>query len=576
MPPNPSFTILCVDLATGRVRREAFSGSALCLGGSGLAAALFAERDPSGAPPQSPERPVIFAIGPLTGLYPAMSKTVCGFVSPHSGQYAESHAGGGLALALRRSGVDALVLTGRAPGAHVLTVGRDGARLSPAGHLLGLTSEAVHDAVRAGRPRAGGRLSVAVTGPAADTGCTYACVTVDRYRHFGRLGLGAALSARGLKALAVLGDGPLPVPPGPQHTALVRDLTRLAAQSPALEKYRGPGTAQLLGQMNALSALPWRNLQATTDPRGEAISGERIPYALPVRKAACAGCPIGCIHLGALHEPGHPAPRLVGYDYEHMACCGSMLGLTEPRRVLELLSAVEAQGVDVISAGVALSWATEAMERGLVTEQDAGLRLRFGDAAGYVRAVELLGAGGNEFWRAMARGARHAASVYGGEDYALVLGQEMSGYACGPVFFAAQALNFRHSHLDNACYAFDLEHPQATPEAAARFLLEDEVARVGINCMVACLFARHIYPPETLAECLAAAGHEQAAADFPALCEAVRRERWRRKFATGFDPDKVRIPKRYTEIATARGPVREQAVEAVRAAYAAAIRALLR
>jgi len=570
MQHNPPFAVLDVDLPSGRSRSTLFSGSGACLGGSGLAEALH-ERP---APPGTRDPPVVFAIGPLTGYFPSMSKTVCAFVSPHTGQYAESHAGGRLALALRRAGYDALVLWGRATAPSVLHAGRGGARLSRAEHLAGLDCGAVHDAVARSLPAGAGRASITVTGPAARAGCTFACATVDRHRHFGRLGLGAALAARNITALAILGDGVLDLPDSDAYAALRRTLMQQAARSPALEKYRGPGTAQIVNQLNALSALPWRNLSRSTDPRAKALAGEHIPYALPVRKAACEGCPIGCIHLGAL-EDGHGPARMVGYDFEHMVACGAMLGLADPRQVLELVAEVEAQGLDVISTGVCLAWATEATGRALVDETLTGVRLRFGDGPGYARAVRLLGGGQGEFWQALGRGAAHAASIYGGADFACVLGQEMAGYACGPVFFAAQALNFRHSHLDNACYALDMEHPGAAPEELAALLLRDETLRVGINCMVACLFARHIYPPEVLAECLAAVGHTAAARDLGPLAEAVRRRRWQRKFASGFDPDAVTIPRRFTEVTTASGPVTPEALEAMRRAYAAAIRSLL-
>jgi len=42
-------------------------------------------------PWSDPEQPLIFAIGPLTGYFPLMSKTVCAFKSPYHDQYAESH-----------------------------------------------------------------------------------------------------------------------------------------------------------------------------------------------------------------------------------------------------------------------------------------------------------------------------------------------------------------------------------------------------------------------------------------------------------------------------------------------------
>src|SRR5665811_1033201 len=46
--------------------------------------------------------------------------------------------------------------------------------------------------------------------------------------------------------------------------------------------------------------------------------------------------------------------------------------------------AVEAQGFDCMSAGVVLAWATEAMERGLITENDTdGVQLVWGEDAPY-------------------------------------------------------------------------------------------------------------------------------------------------------------------------------------------------
>ena len=42
-----------------------------------------------------------------------MSKTVAAFKSPYHDQYAESHAGGRSALALKFADLDALVLTGQ-------------------------------------------------------------------------------------------------------------------------------------------------------------------------------------------------------------------------------------------------------------------------------------------------------------------------------------------------------------------------------------------------------------------------------------------------------------------------------
>jgi len=103
------------------------------------------------------------------------------------------------------------------------------------------------------------------------------------------------------------------------------------------------------------------------------------------------------------------------------------------------------------------------------------------------------------------------------------------------------------------------------------FLVKDERERVLLTCLVACLFAREVYKPEVIASVLGCLGHEELAGTFDAAAENARRARWRLKIATGYDPRATRIPKRFTEVTTWKGPVDAVYMEALRAAYAEAV-----
>ena len=94
------FRVLVVDLSTGQKSIETIDGRDTVAGGSGLAAMLFEKYGSLDKPWDYPGQPLIFAIGPLTGYFPLMSKTVCAFKSPYHDQYAESHGGGRSALCL--------------------------------------------------------------------------------------------------------------------------------------------------------------------------------------------------------------------------------------------------------------------------------------------------------------------------------------------------------------------------------------------------------------------------------------------------------------------------------------------
>ena len=117
------FRVLKVDLSTGRGQIEEIEGRDTYGGRSGLSALLviklgFADREW-----EDPEQPLIFAIGPLTGYFPLMSKVVCAFKSPYHDQYAESHGGGRAALSMRFADLDALVITGKAKRPSCLVAG---------------------------------------------------------------------------------------------------------------------------------------------------------------------------------------------------------------------------------------------------------------------------------------------------------------------------------------------------------------------------------------------------------------------------------------------------------------------
>ncbi len=99
-----AFRVLVVNLTDGKSEPVLFGDPSEMLGGSGLAAGLFAVHGITDGPADHPDQPLIFATGPLTAYFPLMSKVVLGFKPPYNGQYAESHAGGGQKIP-RRCGI---------------------------------------------------------------------------------------------------------------------------------------------------------------------------------------------------------------------------------------------------------------------------------------------------------------------------------------------------------------------------------------------------------------------------------------------------------------------------------------
>lgn len=571
------FRVMVVDLTEGRGRLQTVDGRDQVAGGSGLGALLFQRYGLPDHPWNDPRQPLIFAIGPLTGYFPLMSKTVCAFKSPYHDQYTESHAGGRSALSLRFADLDALVITGRARRPSALLVGSRQLAVRDVHYLWGLDVMATGKKLRRMMGGSGHR-SVLRIGPAGEAGSALAGINVDSYRHFGRLGAGTVMGAKNLKAVVIQGDGDFPLPPGKAYPDLFGRIHAQLTGTDMMDKYHNLGTAANVAGLNARQALPIRNLTATADPAMDQISGEAFADQTLLRNAACAGCPVGCIHIGYVREkfmePNQYLYRKVAYDYEPIFSLGSMLGLTDPFRILALLDQVEKLGLDAMGAGVALAWATEALAKQIVTLDETRVALAFGDAATYGQAMDHLARGSNEFYQALARGTAVAAEKYGGSEFACVLGQEMAGYATGEVFFAAQALGFRHSHLDSGGYGYDQKEKPRDPAQAVEFLVADERDRVSLTAMVACLFARKVYTPEVLAEALDSVGYGNLAAGMDAIATHVQQLRWRVRKATGYDPAVVTIPRRFAQITTWKGTLDAQYLAQLQQTYAAAIQRL--
>jgi len=538
------------------------------LGGTGAAIELLHELCPPGADPLGPENPIVLAVGPLSSLYPLASKTVALFKSPHTGNLGESHCGGRTALALRLAGYGALVIDGKSDVPVYLAVHGSKVQFRDARTLWGMSSSVtVGRILREVEPGAGCRTIFRI-GRAGETGVTYAAVVAETYRHFGRLGLGAVFGSKRLKAVVVSGRGAVPVAHFGRYQKLYRSLHDRATRSDLMQKYHDLGTAQNVAPLNEMGALPVRNLQATRYPGEPAFSGEKLAQGYLGRRLACAGCPVACIHLAALREP-HPVEpyfyktTFVSYDHEPLYALGAMLGVEDAPGVLKLIDAVGHVGLDAMTAGVVLAWATEAFERGLVSETETGgLRPRWGDVAVYGEMIRRVADRKTEFYRVLGLGVRVAAERYGGEEFALHFGgNEMPGYHTGPGALLTYLSGARHSHLDSAGYALDQEAlrqgTEIAPENLAQKLLAEETRRQVLSSLVVCFFARGLYDPETIRDCLGALGMEWDETALVRLGEDVLRRKHAFKVREGFDLGELKIPERALITPAPGGPVSE-------------------
>lgn len=571
--------VLNVDLGTGKIRIDHREDLRSWLGGAGVASKLLEENMKPDLDALDPAQPIIFSIGAATTIFPVITKTVAMFRSPLTGELGESHAGGRLALTLFMAGYDAVVITGKAPKPIYLSLSRNDVALKDARPMWGKTNDETGRIIRE-REAGSGKRSIIRIGSAGENGVRFASVCVDSYRHFGRLGLGAVMGSKHLKAIHVIGDRDIPIHDFKRYFKVYQDIYKRVTDTEIMAKYHDTGTPINIEPLNVAGGLPTKNLRQAVFEYGDNISGEAFVRNNLVRKVACTGCPVGCIHIGQFRrefDEGHDYEAVaVGYDYELIYALGSFIGVKSSDEVLQLIEEVEEAGLDAMSTGVVLGWATEAYMRGLITEEQTLVPLSFGNTTSYLAAIGHLAARKNAFYRKLGEGAHAAAEAYGGQDFAMTIGKnEMPGYHTGYGALVGAAVGARHSHLCNGGYSVDQSMKVFDKEKMVDAIFNEEVERCLLNSLVICLFSRKVYDRETIRSVLDVIELPYDDAELTEIARRILQTKMRIKKAYGFRQEDIQLPKRFFETPSMNGRLDEQVTRELMEMYQQRIDALM-
>ena len=402
---------LRIDMGTRKITMQEVPETYRLLGNRGLIARLsYDEIDPQ-CHPLGADNKLILATSPLDGLgVTCTGRLSVGGKSPLTGGIKEANAGGVAATKLVRQGIKAIIVEGLPePGEiYVLHINKEGARLKSAKSLVGKGTYAVAEAVYAEYGKDVGLITI---GPAGEHRLASAGVFVndtdgDTSRTAARGGMGAVMSAKGLKAIVIDNDGTF-TPPVSDKKAFRDARTAFAKgilEEPAIKVYTEYGTMGMLMTLNALSALPTNGFRKGTWERADEISGDKLHDMIVERGGEgrnthkCMDiCVIQCSNV----FPDKNGKRIVApLEYECTALLGSNLGIDDLDRIAGLTRLCNDIGLDAIEIGATLGVAA-----------DAGL-LRFGDAGRAGELIQEIGAG-TPLGRILGSGAVVTGKVFG-------------------------------------------------------------------------------------------------------------------------------------------------------------------
>ena len=437
--------ILRVDLTNGKISEERLNESdcKMYLGGSGLATKYLFDEVPKGADPLGADNELIFMTGPLTGTESPSAGRYCVVTkSPLTGFWAEANSGGTWGVYLKSAGFDGIIFQGVSPRPVYLVVDDGKAELRDAEHLWG---KGVSETDRLIKEDLGEDFNVACIGISGENLVKYAAIINDVHRAAGRCGVGAVMGSKRLKAVAAGGTQEIAIANKDVFSEISRrnyDLVNESMLKITLETY---GTAMTTDLVNVRGGFPTRNWQTGVFPDIDKISGITLESTLLIDRKHCYACPISCGRVSVVRS-GPYACKGEGPEYETIGAFGAMCALESLEAVTLAHNLCDDYGLDVVSTGSTIAFATECYERGILTGADTdGLELRFGDPDPVIELIHRI-AKREGIGDLLAEGTRRAAASLdkGAESFAMhVKGLELPAYdpraakICGLAFATA-------------------------------------------------------------------------------------------------------------------------------------------
>lgn len=337
------------------------------LGGASLGARLLYKELIPTLDPLSPEASLLFINGPLSGTSgPAVGRFVICAKSPATGLWGESNCGGFWGPELRMAGYDGLWITGRAETPLYISIVNQRIEFHPAEHIWGMdtytTQAAVKSELDAKNPR------VAVIGPAGESNIPFAVVLTDHGRVAGRTGMGAVMGSKNLKAIAVKGNGKVPIVDAERYALLRSNANHELKADTYTEVFHELGTAGAVDYMDYLAEMPKRYFQNGVYENALKISGASIAESILVGTSACHACVIACGRVVRLED----GEKRKGPEYETLSGFGPNLWFDDPVRITRLGELCDRFGMDTISLSNTIGLVFKLHEMGVIDGDDAG------------------------------------------------------------------------------------------------------------------------------------------------------------------------------------------------------------
>jgi aldehyde:ferredoxin oxidoreductase len=357
-------------------------------GGGLLAAYYLYHKTPPGIDAFDSQNLLIFTSSVMAGLpYAGLARFTTAAKSPLTGGIGETRTEGPFGMAIKGAGVDTIIIEGAAATPLVVKVENGAVKFLPGDPYWGQTTTAALEDLAQIH---GSDCHYAIIGPAGENLVRYASIVTDGCFQASRMGMGAVMGAKMLKALVLKGGVLPPVFDPAACQNLTHDYHIQMLDNPLTTwQHDPPGFSCWVHTHGIDTALCSRNYSESVFQQADRYQPEYFMehYA---GEAPCPGCPNNCIKRFSPEGSGPTDVQAAGIHQEISGALGPNCVIGDLNTVFTANILCNQLGLDPTSLGFTLSMAMEWAEQGIKSMQTDQGELRFGADGPLLEMIRLI------------------------------------------------------------------------------------------------------------------------------------------------------------------------------------------
>jgi aldehyde:ferredoxin oxidoreductase len=374
--------LLRVDLTTGELKSEVIPHSIFerWIGGSGINNWIMWEHfltHDINCDPRGPDNIFVFGVGPLAGTGAGSGiKGRITFKSPCYNMFGDSAGGGKFPYMLRFTAFEYIAITGKSPKPVYLRICNNEVSLEDASHLWGKDTLQTHTMLREELGTYPSKVHTLSISQAGENQVGIASVVSDALRIHARCGGGAVMGSKNLKAIAVQGNGGLPIAMPDEMLAWSDDFRQKIDSNEAVYGFKRRGTLGAVEMYQHIGSHFWRNNQGNMFRGGEITSDNWVNKYHKYSEVCSSDCFIACDAKYKIDgTESEAAKKYIGESFRRpeYLTTGSAAGALDVRDWAEVAhwgKITNDYGIDNQDLSCAISFLMELKQRKLITDQD--------------------------------------------------------------------------------------------------------------------------------------------------------------------------------------------------------------